>query len=360
MLAERLSEARILLVDDERANIEFLRRVLEPEGYREIRGTTDPTEVLDLHREWAPDLVILDLMMPEVDGFEILEGLQEQAGSGSFSPVLVQTSDHTHGVKRRALAGGAKDFLTKPLSPAEVRLRVRNLLETRFLHLQLQDQNRLLEDRVRERTADLERARFETLERLARAAEYRDDETGEHTRRVGRLATRVAEALGWSEERCEMLFRVAPLHDVGKIGIPDAILLNPGPLTTDEFDVMQTHTTIGAELLGDSEFALMQMAEEIALTHHEHWDGGGYPRGLAGSDIPETGHIVSVADTFDALTTARPYKKAWSVERTLAEIRSENGRQFAPELVDALESVVARLEAPSSRGGRRYVREVAL
>jgi putative two-component system response regulator len=360
MLAERLSEARVLLVDDEKANIEFLRRVLEPEGYREVRGTTDPTGVLDLYREWAPDLIVLDLMMPEVDGFEILEGLREQAGAGSFSPVLVQTSDHTHGVKRRALASGAKDFLTKPLSPAEVRLRVRNLLETRFLHLQLQDQNRLLEERVRERTADLERARFETLERLARAAEYRDDETGEHTRRVGRLAARVAEAMGWPEERCEMIFRVAPLHDVGKIGIPDSILLNPGRLTEDEFEVMQTHTTIGADLLGESEFALMRMAEEIALTHHEHWDGGGYPRGLAGADIPETGHIVSVADTFDALTTARPYKEAWSVERTLLEIRSEKGQKFAPELVEALDSVVARLGSPSATAARRYVREAAL
>ena len=342
MLTHQLTEARVLIVDDEPANIEFLKRVLEPEGYRGLLTTTDPTEVLDLCREEGPDLVLLDLLMPEVDGFEILAGLQEQAEGDGFLPVLVLTSDHTHGTKRRALAGGAKDFLTKPLSPAEVRLRVRNLLETRFLHLELRDQNRILEERVQARTEDLERARFETLERLARAAEYRDDETGEHTRRVGRLAARVAQALGWDDHSCEMIFRVAPLHDVGKIGIPDAILLNPGRLAPAEFEVMQTHTTIGAELLGHSEFPLMHMAEEIALTHHERWDGKGYPRGLSGVSIPRPGRVVSVADTFDALTTARPYKEAWSVERTLHEIRSERGRQFDPDVVDALESVVAR------------------
>ncbi|MGK7313004.1 MAG: HD domain-containing phosphohydrolase [Candidatus Longimicrobiales bacterium M2_2A_002] len=358
MLADDVLSARILVIDDEEANIQFLRRVLEPEGYRGVVSTTDPTEALELARETAPDLVLLDLMMPERDGFEILEGLQELKAPGSFLPVLILTSDHTHGTKRRALAGGAKDFLTKPLSPAEVRLRVRNLLETRSLHLQLKDQNRLLEERVRERTADLERARFETLERLARAAEYRDDQTGEHTRRVGRLAARVAEALGWDEERCEMIFRVAPLHDVGKIGIPDRILLSPGRLSEDEFDVMKTHTTIGAELLGESEFPLMQMAEEIAFSHHERWDGGGYPQGLAGGTIPLAGHIVSVADTFDALTTARPYKEAWSLDRTLDEIRSESGGKFAPELVEALDAVVVRSAREVDASERRYVREV--
>lgn len=357
VITHKLSEARLLVVDDEEANIEFLQRVLEPESYSQLLTTTDPTEVLDLCREEEPDLVLLDLMMPRVDGFEILEGFQDRAESDPFLPVLVLTSDHTHGTKRRALASGAKDFLTKPLSPAEVRLRVRNLLETRFLHLELRDQNRILEERVRERTEDLLRARFETLERLARAAEYRDDETGEHTRRVGRLAARVAEALGWDDESCEMIFRVAPLHDVGKIGIPDAILLNPGRLEPEEFQVMQTHTTIGAELLGESEFPLMHMAADIALTHHERWDGGGYPRGLSGESIPRAGRVVSVADTFDALTTARPYKEAWSVERTLEEIRSERGRQFDPDVVMALESVVARPPAERRPRPWRYVHE---
>lgn len=359
MLAGNLNEARILVVDDDPANIQLLEHILEPEGYRALITTTDPTEALDLSHEHAPDLVLLDLMMPGIDGFEVLEALQEQANGDSFLPVLILTSDHTHGAKRRALASGAKDFLTKPLSPPEVRLRVRNLLETRSLHLQLQTQNRFLEARVRERTLDLERARFETLERLARAAEYRDDATGEHTRRVGRLAAKVADALGWAEDRCEMIFRVAPLHDVGKIGIPDSILLSPGRLTDEEFDVMRTHTTIGADLLGKSEFPLIQMAEEIALTHHERWDGAGYPRGLSGSAIPSAGHIVSVADTFDALTMARPYKEAWSVDRTLAEIRSEKGRQFAPELVEALGAVMARLDSASEMGVRRYVRKAA-
>ncbi|HSR41863.1 MAG TPA: HD domain-containing phosphohydrolase, partial [Longimicrobiales bacterium] len=359
-LAERLSRARILVVDDEPANIELLRRILEPEGYPELLTTTDPTEVVDLYRENDPDLVLLDVMMPGIDGFKVLENLRDEGSTAAFLPVLVLTSDHTHEAKRRALAGGAKDFLTKPLSPAEVRLRVRNLLETRFLHLELQDQNRLLEERVRDRTADLERARYETLERLARAAEYRDDETGEHTRRVGRLAARVAEALGWPEERSEMIFRVAPLHDVGKIGIPDSILLNPGSLSDEEFRIMQTHTTIGAELLGGSEFPLMHMAEEIALAHHERWDGGGYPHGLSGEEIPPAGRIVGVADTFDALTTARPYKEAWSLERTMKEIRSQRGGQFDPDVVDALEAVLSEAGPEVVRRGRKYLREISV
>ncbi len=360
MLAERLSRARILVVDDEPANIELLRRILEPEGYPELLTTTDPTEVVDLYKDNDPDLVLLDVMMPGIDGFEVLENLRDQGSTAAFLPVLVLTSDHTHEAKRRALAGGAKDFLTKPLSPAEVRLRVRNLLETRFLHLELQDQNRLLEERVRDRTADLERARYETLERLARAAEYRDDETGEHTRRVGRLAARVAEALGWEEERSEMIFRVAPLHDVGKIGIPDSILLNPGRLSEEEFRIMQTHTTIGAELLGGSEFPLMHMAEEIALTHHERWDGDGYPHGLSKEEIPPAGRIVAVADTFDALTTARPYKEAWSLERTVKEIGSQRGGQFDPDVVDALEAVLEDTGPEVLHRGRRYLREISV
>lgn len=360
MLAENLSSARILVVDDEPANIKFLRRVLEPEGYRELMSTTDPAEVLGLCREDPPDLVLLDVMMRGMDGFEVLRRLQVQAEPGSFLPVLVLTSDHTHEAKRKALAGGAKDFLTKPLSPAEVRLRVRNLLETRFLHRQLKDQNRLLEERVRERTADLERARYETLERLARAAEYRDDETGEHTRRVGRLAARIAQVLGWDRERCEMIFRVAPLHDVGKIGVPDSILLSPNRLTEEEFRIMQTHTTIGAELLGDSEFPLMHMAEEIALTHHERWDGSGYPRGLAGESIPWPGLIVGAADTFDALTTVRPYKEAWSVEATMEEIRAQSGRHFSPDVVEALEQVLAEAGARTAPQAWRYVREATV
>lgn len=345
MIAEKLPGARILMVDDEEANIELLRRILEPAGYENLQATTRPEEVVDLCREYEPDLILLDIMMPGIDGYGILDLLQEEVPEDSYLPVLVLTSDHTQDAKRRALAGGARDFLTKPLSPAEVRLRVRNLLETRFLHLELQDHNRTLEDRVLERTAELERARLEILERLARAAEYRDDNTGEHTRRVGESAAAIARALGLERKDVNLIRRAAPLHDVGKIGIPDEILLSPRRLTEEEFEVMKSHTRIGADLLGSSESSLLQFAEQIALTHHEWWDGSGYPRGLEGEDIPLTGRIVSVADTFDALTHSRPYKEAWSVEEAWRELEDFAGRQFDPTVIEAFEEVLKEIGA---------------
>lgn len=340
MIAEKLPGARILMVDDEEANLELLRRILEPAGYENLEATTRPEEVVDLCREKEPDLILLDIMMPGIDGYGILDRLSEELPEDTYLPVLVLTSDHTQDAKRRALAGGARDFLNKPLSPAEVRLRVRNLLETRFLHLELQEHNRTLEDRVLERTAELERARLEILERLARAAEYRDDNTGEHTRRVGESAAAIARALGLERNDVNLIRRAAPLHDVGKIGIPDEILLSPRRLTDDEFEVMKNHTRIGADLLGSSESSLLQFAEQIALTHHEWWDGSGYPEGLDGEDIPLTGRIVAVADTFDALTHSRPYKEAWSVEEAWDELEDFAGRQFDPRVIEAFGAVL--------------------
>ena len=340
-LAERLSDARILMVDDEAANLELLQRILVPAGYTRLRTTTSPDEVPELCAAFDPDLILLDLLMPGTDGFEVLGRLRAD-GDGRYLPVLILTSDHSQEAKRRGLSAGAQDFLTKPLSPSEVRLRVRNLLETRFLHLALQDHNRLLEDRVRQRTEALERARLEILERLARAAEYRDDRTGAHTRRVGESAAAIARALGLPPEEVETIRRVAPLHDVGKIGIPDAILLSPGRLTDPEFEVMKSHTDIGGDLLSGSDSALLQCAESIARSHHEHWDGRGYPRGLSRGAIPLEGRIVAVADTFDALSHSRPYKPAWSVDESLDAIRAGAGSHFDPEVVDAFVSVMAR------------------
>lgn len=352
MLERRIENGRILIVDDEEANVELLRRILEPKGFENLRCLSDAEEALETFDDYEPDLILLDLLMPGMDGFEFLDALQDRVEDEHYVPVLVLTSDHSQEAKRRALSGGAKDYLTKPLSPAEVRLRVRNLLETRFLqeklrqqNLLLEDQNLLLEHRVRERTAELEKARLEILQRLARAAEYRDDETGEHTRRVGRLSATLARSLGLGDEQVELLRIAAPLHDVGKIAVPDRVLLSPRPLTDEEFETMKEHTTVGGELLGGSDSELLEKAAEIALTHHERWDGEGYPRGLSGEAIPLSGRIVAVADTFDALTHARPYKEAWSVERAIEELESGRGRQFDPEAVDAFVAV-----APDLRG----------
>jgi putative two-component system response regulator len=266
-----------------------------------------------------------------------------------YRPVLVLTSDHTPDAKRRALSGGAHDFLTKPLSPSEVRLRARNLLQTRFLHLELQEHNELLEERVAERTAELEEARLQTLLRLAQAAEYRDDDTGEHTKRVGRSSGIIAAAMGLDPERVESFRMAAPLHDVGKIGIPDSILLSCERLTPEQVGIMRTHCAIGHALLSGTGVPLLDLAAEIAISHHERWDGGGYPNGLAGEDIPLSGRIVALADTYDALTSIRPYKEAWSQAEALEEIEANAGLQYDPRVVEVFLGVMRKRVAAGVR-----------
>lgn len=330
-----LLSSRILVVDDDAQNLRYISRILGEAGYTGVRTTAEPREVLPLFADFRPDLILIDLHMPDMDGFEVMEALGPWIPEESFLPVLVLTGDGSPENKERALQNGAMDFLTKPFNASEARLRIRNLLATRHLHLQLQDHNRQLEERVAERTAELERARVEILERLARAAEYRDDDTGEHTRRVGDLSAAIGRVLGCSDEEVELLARAAPLHDIGKIGVPDAILLKPAKLSKEEFEVMRTHTTIGARILSGSDVPLLRLAASIALTHHERWDGGGYPEGLSGEAIPLVGRIVSVADIYDALTHSRPYKPAWSVEEAVAEIRAQAGRQLDPGVVEA-------------------------
>ncbi|MEJ2502005.1 MAG: response regulator [Gemmatimonadota bacterium] len=340
---------RILLVDDEPANTEFLRHVLRPEGYGEVVAYNEPGAALDRFQEIDPDLIVLDLMMPECDGFEFLQRMRALDPSGEYRPVLVVTGESSPQAQRRALSLGASDFLTKPLSPADIRIRIHNLLETRFLHRRLSRYNTLLEERVTERTQELEAARLEILDRLARAAEFRDDDTGQHTQRVGRVAARLAEILGEPAESVELIRRAAPLHDIGKIGVPDAILLKPARLTRHERSVMEDHTRIGAHILSGSRFPLLQLAEEIAYCHHEHWDGGGYPEGLRGTRIPLSGRIVAVADVFDSLTHERPYKEAWSAEDALAEIRSSAGSHLDADVVDALLSIVPEIVGADDR-----------
>ena len=332
---EDLCEARILIVDDETANVELLKHVLEPAGFTNLVSTTDSRRVAELCEQGPPDLVLLDLRMPHIDGFEVLAQLPDLVDDFEYLPVLVLTSDTSREAKSRALSGGASDFVNKPLSPGEVRLRVTNLLQTRLLQLALRDQNETLERKVRQRTADLEEAQFEIVERLALAAEYRDDETGKHTKRVGVLSALLAKEFGWPEDRVEVIRRAAPMHDVGKIGIDSAVLLKPGKLTSEEFDHIKDHVTIGHGILSGSRFAMLQMAAEIALYHHENWDGTGYQAGLKGEAIPESARIVTVIDVFDSLTHRRPYKPAWPVDKTLEEIASLSGTKFDPRVVDA-------------------------
>jgi putative two-component system response regulator len=346
--------ARILIVDDEPVNVDLLHRVLERAGFTRIESTNDSREAVDLYVRFRPDLILLDLHMPYRDGLEIMDELN-QIAEASYLPILMLTGDDTQEAKREALSRGAKDFLNKPFSKDEVLLRIGTLLETRFLYLQIQSQNQMLEAKVRDRTRELEAAQIEIIERLARAAEFRDDNTGQHTARVGQMAALLAREIGMPDAQVSLIRRAAPLHDVGKIGIPDSVLLKLGKLTADEFELVKTHTTIGARILSGSGFTILRLAEEIAFNHHERWDGNGYA-GISGAAIPLAGRIVAVADVFDALTQKRPYKPAWPVSEAMAEIDRQRGRQFDPALVDAFLRIVERSDAQSPVSGAEIPR----
>jgi putative two-component system response regulator len=336
------SRARILIIDDEQTNLLILRRLLERAGFTRIQMTTDPREATKLYVDFRPDLILLDLHMPHMDGLAVMAELGEIA-EATYLPILILTGDVSPEARRDALSRGAKDFVHKPFSSDEVLLRINTLLETRFLYLQIQSQNQILEAKVRERTRELEGAQIEIIERLAKAAEFRDDNTGQHTERVGQMAALIARQTGLPDTQVSLIRRAAPLHDVGKIGIPDSILLKLGKLTTEEFDLVKTHTMIGARILSGSRFPILRLAEEIAFSHHERWDGSGYG-GMTGDAIPLAGRIVAVADVFDALTQQRPYKDAWPISEAIGEIDRQRSRQFDPDLVDAFMRIIERQE----------------
>ncbi|HVL67721.1 MAG TPA: HD domain-containing phosphohydrolase [Vicinamibacterales bacterium] len=347
MARRPFSRARILIVDDEAANVQLLRRLLERAGFSRIESTTDSREAIARYVEFRPDLILLDLHMPHMDGLAIMEELN-QIAEATYLPILMLTGDVTEEARQEALSRGAKDFLQKPFSNDEVLLRIGTLLETRFLYLQIQSQNQMLEAKVRERTRELEAAQIEIIERLAKAAEFRDDNTGQHTERVAQMAALIAKQMGLPDTQVALIRRAAPLHDVGKIGVPDTILLKLGKLTEPEFDVVKTHTTIGARILSGSRFPILRLAEEIAFSHHERWDGHGYA-GMSKDSIPLAGRMVAVADVFDALTQKRPYKEAWPVDDAIAEIERQRGRQFDPALVDAFLRIIEGRHPASAR-----------
>jgi putative two-component system response regulator len=334
VIDSQYTDARILIVDDEQQNIMLLERVLSSTGYTNIMSCSDSRLLMGMVAESEPDLILLDLTMPHVGGVEILEKLSLLYPS-SFLPVLVLTANVGREARQISLKLGAKDFLTKPFDITEVQLRVRNLLETRDLYVRLRDQNIELERRVQERTSDLEEAQQEILDRLTVTAEYRDDITGQHTQRVASMSALIARNLGLPDRDVALIEAAAPLHDVGKVAIPDAILLKPGPLTFEEMELMKTHTDIGVKILQGSRSPLLITAERIAGTHHERWDGTGYGNGLRGEEIPLEGRIVAVADVFDALTHDRPYKPAWPVDAARAVIEEGSGKQFDANVVTA-------------------------
>jgi putative two-component system response regulator len=343
MQKEIIQNSRILIIDDQPENVLLLERTLRTAGYRHLRTLTDSRKVLATFTEFQPDLIATDLRMPYIDGFSLIKQLRMWVPAGTYIPVLVLTADNSRQAKQEALALGAKDLLNKPIDLNEALLRIYNLLETRWLHVELKKHSETLEEKVRARTEDLEQAQLEILQRLALAAEYRDDCTGQHTQRVGEQAALLARAINLPKDHIELIRRAAPLHDVGKIGIPDGILLKPDKLTADEYSQIKHHTDIGKIILSGSKFPILQMAERIALYHHERWDGKGY-YGLKGEGIPLEARIVSIVDVFDVITHARPYKAAQSIEDAIDAIVAERERQFDPRLVDVF------LELQPTRG----------
>jgi len=346
MMPPNLIGARILIVDDENANIEILQRILTRAGLTQIASTSDSRRAASMYVADRPDLILLDLHMPHMDGLDVMDQLNEISAE-SYLPILILSGDLTPEARRDALSHGAKDFVNKPFQPDELLLRIRTLLETRLLYIQIQGQNQLLEATVRERTRELVEAQIEIIERLAIAAEFRDDNTGQHTQRVGQMSALLARQLGLPDSQVSLIARAAPLHDVGKIGVPDFILMKMGRLTPAEFEIVKQHTVIGARILSGGKFPLLKLAEEIAFSHHERWDGAGYA-GLRGTDVPLAGRIVAVADVFDALTQQRPYKPAWPVAEAIAEIDRQRSQQFDPAVVDAFLRVIQ--SSPESLG----------
>ena len=338
------SSARILIVDDEAANLKLLDKMLGGQGYQNLVLIDDPRRVVDIYKEERPDLILLDINMPHLDGYQVMEQLKE-LNDPLLPPIIILTAQHGKDYLLKALRAGARDFITKPFDRNELIMRARNLLEAHLAHRMTHDQKAVLEDMVRERTEEIRRTRLQVVQRLGMAAEYRDEETGNHILRMSHISALLARSIGWSEAKCELMLLASPMHDIGKIGIPDNILLKPGKFEPDEWEIMKTHAVIGGKLLEGDDSNLMQMARSIALSHHEKWDGSGYPNGLAGDGIPLAGRIAALADVFDALTSKRPYKKAWTVEAAVDLIKENSGKQFDPALVETfLEQLPGILE----------------
>jgi putative two-component system response regulator len=345
----QLDSCKLLLVDDEPINLRVLQRQLETCGYRHFVSTSDAREVLTLVRQSQPDLVLLDIVMPHMSGLEVLAKLREERAL-EFLPVLILTASADNAAKTRALDLGVMDFLSKPVDTSELASRVRNALLIKAHQDRLARHAEELEHVVQQRTQELLDAQRELVHCLARAGEYRDHETGNHTMRVGLYAGAIARQLGLAPDHVEILEQAALLHDVGKIGISDLILLKPGRLTVEEFSLMKKHCEYGRDIIQPRDYdlggrprrprssPLMEMAARIAMTHHEWWNGQGYPRGLVGEEIPIEGRITALADVFDALSSTRPYKPAYPPQRCLETMAQNRGTQFDPHAFDAFES----------------------
>lgn len=327
----KLEEMKIVSIDDNENNLFLIEAICEEQGFNNITSFSDPLDALPYVLNNQTDLIIIDYMMPELNGIEFI---QEFRRNNQLTPIIMVTAANEETIHGDALDAGANDFLSKPINVALFNARVINQLKLYRNSFLLADKAKLLEDEVSKATEDLLQREHETLNILAKTAEFKDPETGSHVARVAYYSKMLAREYGLNSSEQELVFHASPFHDLGKVGIPDNILLKPGRLDEDEFNFMKTHSTIGYEILKNSKSKYLQVGAEIALTHHEKWDGTGYPSGLKGENISIFGRIVAVADVFDALTSHRPYKKAWSFDDAISFLEEQKANHFDPTLVE--------------------------
>ncbi|NOU50505.1 response regulator [Pseudoalteromonas sp. JBTF-M23] len=323
----------ILAIDDNPTNLKLLDRLLKAKGYRHVHLLSDSRKAVTAYCDLNPDLILLDINMPHFNGFEVMDALFSLEQK-LMPPIIVISAQQSIESTLTALQKGARDYVTKPFEKNELLMRVQNLLDAHLAHKMLDNQAQVLEQMVEARTKELHSTRLSVVQRLGMAAEYKDEETGNHILRMSHISKFLAQKLGWSDYECELILHASPMHDIGKIGIPDSILLKPGPLDAQQWEIMKTHAQIGGELLAGDSSDLMIMARNIALCHHEKWDGSGYPNGLKQEAIPIEGRIAAIADVFDALTSVRPYKKAWSIAAAIDYIKEQSGHHFEPKLTE--------------------------
>jgi putative two-component system response regulator len=332
----------VLMIDDNEINLGVYRNALRGIDSAECVAFTASREALEWSTKHQADVVLVDYDMPAPNGLEFIESFRTIPANRDV-PIVMITGLEAREIRYEALDRGASDFLTKPVDVVEFRVRVRNMLALSESRKKLANRARWLASEVARATGDILARERETITRLMRAAEFRDNETGMHIVRMGHFSAEIGRAYGLSDEECERLLMATPMHDIGKVATPDRILLKPGKLDPDEWEIMKQHTLAGYEILKDSQSELLQTAAQIALSHHEKFDGSGYPYGLRGSDIPLPGRICAVSDVFDALISERPYKKAWTVERAVEEIKAGAGAHFDPALVHAFESALPKI-----------------
>jgi len=337
--------ATVLIIDDQATSRQILTQIVKSiDEFLEVKSFESAQPALDWLHERPADLILTDYKMPGMNGVEFLESARAVPQLHNVPIVMITSHEQTE-IRYRALELGATDFINKPIDHAECRARFRNLLQMQRQRLIIEDRANWLEEQVRSATHAIRVREHETLLRLAKAGEYRDEETGNHVIRMARFARVIAETLGIDDTECESIELSAPMHDIGKIGIPDQILLKPGKLTVEEFDIIKQHTVIGYEILRDSPSKYLRMGADIALGHHEKYDGSGYPQGLKGDDIPLPARIVAVADVFDALTSRRCYKPAWRDQDVLKLITSESGKHFDPQCIEAFMSQIDKVKS---------------